>query len=742
MKPKHPLTQFAAKHQSLLLVLIGLAVLIGAFVAATKSNMANIQSTLSNTTSYVKEQCNHYARIQLASETKSLMRMTESCKQIVHQLAESNTAADETALQRCAENTYVSGVLLLDPQGEILAQYHAEGQAPADLADYLASPALRDTVSYPEKRYAARFYCEDGSEVDLTAARRQDQAGLVVAYYHTTVEYLDSFSLSITSMLSGYDQENNGIIVVSNGSDIIASNDPTLIGSSTDDLEILRKIKAEGISDKLVQAKQGDGTFARYLGLMERGRDCYVYAFLTEQTVFRSTPRTMVYALVAYLILLAVTNAVRWRTAQVYHDEQIQAQIKHANNLREKNEQLIRAVDQADRANAAKTSFLSHMSHDIRTPLNGILGLLQIDAAHPDDTALLSANREKMRVAADHLLALINDILEMSQLESGEIVLAREPLDLETLTSDVFTIIEQRAAESGITMVRDERSDPMELPYVYGSPLHLRQILLNIYTNCIKYNRVGGRITTRFQCLGRKNQVVTYRWTISDTGIGMSEAFLEHIFDPFSQENVADRKGTGLGMTIVQNLVEKMHGTIEISSTEGVGSTFVITLPFAVSEQAAPPPPDPTASLRGLHLLLADDNELNAEIVCISLSDEGATLTIVSDGQEAVEAFQSHPAGTFDAILMDIMMPVMDGLTATKTIRAMDRPDAKTIPILAMTANAFEEDAQRCFAAGMNAHLPKPLQIDKVKQTILVQTNHDPRADPTPSQKEDVPNDR
>lgn len=401
-------------------------------------------------------------------------------------------------------------------------------------------------------------------------------------------------------------------------------------------------------------------------------------------------------------------------------------------------------MDQADRANAAKTSFLSHMSHDIRTPLNGILGLLQIDAAHPDDTALLSANREKMRVAADHLLALINDILEMSQLESGEIVLAREPLDLETLTSDVFTIIEQRAAESGITMVRDERSDPIELPYVYGSPLHLRQILLNIYTNCIKYNRVGGRITTRFQCLGMKNQVVTYRWTISDTGIGMSEAFLEHIFDPFSQENVADRKGTGLGMTIVQNLVEKMHGTIEISSTEGVGSTFVITLPFAVSEQAvaAPPPPDPTASLRGLHLLLADDNELNAEIVRISLSDEGATLTIVSDGQEAVEAFRTHPAGTFDAILMDIMMPVMDGLTATKAIRAMDRPDAKTIPILAMTANAFEEDAQRCFAAGMNAHLAKPLQIDKVKQTILVQTKHDPCADPTPSQKEDVPNDR
>ena len=724
MKSKHPLTQFAAKHQSLLLVLIGLAVLIGAFVAATKSNMANIQSTLSNTTSYVKEQCNHYARIQLASETKSLMRMTESCKQIVHQLAESNTAADEAALQRCAENAYVSGVLLLDPQGEILAQYHAEGQAPADLADYLASPALRDTVSYPEKRYAARFYCEDGSEVDLTAARRQDQAGLVVAYYHTTVEYMDSFSLSITSMLSGYDQENNGIIVVSNGSDIIASNDPALIGSSTDDLEILRKIKAEGISDKLVQAKQGDGTFARYLGLMERGRDCYVYAFLPEQTVFRSTPRTMVYALVAYLILLAVTNAVRWRTAQVYHDEQIQAQIKHANNLREKNEQLIRAVDQADRANAAKTSFLSHMSHDIRTPLNGILGLLQIDAAHPDDTALLSANREKMRVAADHLLALINDILEMSQLESGEIVLAREPLDLETLTSDVFTIIEQRAAESGITMVRDERSDPMELPYVYGSPLHLRQILLNIYTNCIKYNRPGGKITTLTDSLGEQDGKCTYRWTISDTGIGMSSDFVDHIFEPFTQEKQDARSyyhGTGLGMTITKELVDRMGGSIAVTSQLGVGSTFVITLPFEIApspEQTPDAHAAPDISIAGCRLLLVEDNALNAEIAQILLTDEGATVTVVTDGKQAVEIVQNNPPDTFDAVLMDVMMPVMNGIDAAKTIRSLNRPDAKTLPIIAMTANAFYEDAQKCLAAGMNAHLAKPLQIKKVKQTI------------------------
>ena len=330
MKPRHPLAQFAARHQTLLLVLIGLAVLIGSFAAAARSDIADTQSTLVNTTSYVKEQCNRYARIRLASETKSLMRMTESCKQIVHQLTESSTAADEAALQRYAETAYVSGVLLLDPQGKILTQYHAEGQAPADLAEYLSSPALLDTVSYPEKRYAVRFYCKDGSEVDLTAVCRQDQAGLVVTYYHTTVEYLDSFSLSISSMLSGYDPESNGIIVVSNGSDIAASNDPTLIGSSTDDLEILQTIKAGGRSDKLVQAKQAEGTLAHYFGLMERGRDCYVYAFLPESSVFHNTPRTVAYALIVYIIILAVINAVRWRMARLYHDEQIQAQKNYA----------------------------------------------------------------------------------------------------------------------------------------------------------------------------------------------------------------------------------------------------------------------------------------------------------------------------------------------------------------------------------------------------------------------------
>ena len=298
-------------------------------------------------------------------------------------------------------------------------------------------------------------------------------------------------------------------------------------------------------------------------------------------------------------------------------------------------------------------------------------------------------------------------------------------MDLTRLSDEILAIIGQRAAETGITLERDKRSDPIPAPWVYGSPLHLRQIFLNIYTNCIKYNKVGGSISTLFQCPERTEKTVTYRWTITDTGIGMRESFLQHIYDPFTQENADARsvyQGTGLGMAIVKGLVDQMRGSIQVSSTVGVGSTFVITLPFAVAEPVRPEDSGDAeqgrASIRGLHLLLAEDNDLNTEIARLLLEDAGAVVTAASNGQQAVELFRDAPAGTFDAILMDVMMPVMDGLTATRAIRGLDRPDAKTIPVIAMTANAFAEDVERCLAAGMNAHLAKPLDIGKVIATI------------------------
>ncbi len=391
---------------------------------------------------------------------------------------------------------------------------------------------------------------------------------------------------------------------------------------------------------------------------------------------------------------------------------------------RNRRQELKKAKEAAERANVAKTSFLSRMSHDIRTPLNGIIGLLKIDEQHADNRELVDANREKIRVSADHLQSLINDVLQMSKLENGEFNLEYEALDLNQLSRDVLTIVEMRAAEAGITLEYGKDSDEVKYPYVYGSALHLRQIFVNVYSNAIKYNHVGGRIMTHFKLLGQEGDQVRYEWQISDTGIGMKPEFLEHIFEPFAQERTDARsiyRGTGLGMTIVKSLIDRMGGTIEVTSEEGVGSTFRIELSFRIAakeELIEKKERLKEGSVEGLHLLMAEDNELNAEIAKLQLEEAGAEVTVVKDGQQAVELFEKLPAATFDAILMDIMMPVMDGLSATRAIRALEREDAGEIPIIAMTANAFEEDEKKSLEAGMNAHLSKPLKIELVVATI------------------------
>ena len=716
-------------------LLLGILIIGTVFVFATKKDMSEKEAHLSSTVKYVKEQCNRYTRIDLASETKSLMRIIQSVQQIQNKIYYESQLSptfevNEAFLEKCARDSYVTGIVLLDKNGAVQMQYQADDLATEEVGEYLDADVLLSTETIPEKTYSARIACKDGSYIDLAAVGRRAESGIIVTYYHTSREYMDAFSLSIGSMLSGYSLEHDGTIVVSKGNDIIASNNEDLIGKSTDDLAILRRIKEKANSDKLTHARNDEDSLTRQFGLMEHGRDYYVYAYMPENEVFDSTLQNVFYSVILYLVIMGVIHTVRWKTAQRYREDQLRIQKEYTESLQEKNELLHQAVDQADRANAAKTSFLSRMSHDIRTPLNGIIGLLEIDQAHPDNLELHRSNQKKMLVSANHLLSLINDILQMSKLESGEVTLSHEPMDLNQLSEDILIIVEQRAAEAGITLEHDENSDRVVHNFVYGSPLHLRQIFLNIYSNCIKYNKVGGKVETSCNCLGVKDGVVTYRWTIRDTGIGMNSEFLKHIFDPFAQERSDARSvynGTGLGMSIVKSLIDHMNGTIKITSEEGVGSIFVITIPFELADDAVMPKQQteklPGAeteerNIRGRHLLIAEDNELNAEIAQTLLEDEGAAVTIVHNGQQAIDTFEGNPPGTFDAILMDVMMPVIDGLSATRGIRTLDREDAKTIPIIAMTANAFDEDIKKCIEAGMNAHLSKPLEMDKVIETI------------------------
>ena len=708
----------------LLEILAGLGLLTATFFLSSRADMVTTEKYLYSIVEYMKAQCNASNLRDLASEAKSLLRVSESAAMIREWMAETGQV-DPEFLEDCAQRCFLDGVLLLDESGAVTAQNAFAPLGTDDLLTQLDMASVLDTLTFQEKVYTLRIDGADGSHTDLAATGRKNVPGIILVYYHTSGQYAQTFNNAIYALVNGYNVEENGTIVISSANHIVASNNPSLIGADINNIPVLAHIMERGTGNHLIHARDSQRPFGNDFGLMDKSQNYYIYAYMTERGVFSTTPRNLLFALFLYLSLLAALHMLQWRMTQSYRQKQLEEQEKYTQLLQEKNTQLQEAVAQAEKANAAKSSFLSRMSHDIRTPLNGIIGLLEIDAAHPDNRVQVDQDREKMRVSADHLLSLLNDVLQMSKLESGEITLAHERIDLNHLSTEVLTIISQRAAESGITLAFDKRSDPVCTPWVYGSPLHLRQIFLNIYTNCIKYNQVGGTISTLFQLAEKDDKTVSYRWTISDTGIGMSQAFLEHIFDPFTQENADARsvyQGTGLGMAIVKGLVDRMHGTIEVSSTLDVGSTFVITIPFEIAQAPLPDGPEKPgaerADIHGLRLMLVEDNELNAEIARLLLEDAGAAVTTVENGRQALELFQKNSPGTFDMILMDVMMPVMDGLTSTKAIRSLERPDAKTIPIIAMTANAFAEDAEKCLAAGMNAHLAKPLEIGRVIATI------------------------
>lgn len=387
--------------------------------------------------------------------------------------------------------------------------------------------------------------------------------------------------------------------------------------------------------------------------------------------------------------------------------------------------QLEEALEKANKANAAKSEFLSRMSHDIRTPLNGIIGLMDISDANKDDSRILDENRRKARVAANHLLSLVNDILNMSKLEDGRVELAHEAFDIRMLADEILTITQMRADEAGIKLEHENCSEKIEHPYVYGSPLHVRQIFVNILSNAIKYNSKGGSIITRIEEGRCENGRVWFTCRVADTGIGMSPEFVKHMFDPFSQEKVDARsvyQGSGLGMSIARSLVEKMGGTINVTSEQGVGTEFEVSIPFEIASSAEihyDDKADGPASIKGVRILIAEDNDLNREIAEELLREKGAIVTSVKNGQEAVDIFAQSGVGTFDVILMDVMMPVLDGVEAAKRIRMLPGEEALKIPIIALTANAFFDDVNRCREAGMNAHLAKPLDIDRLVQTIV-----------------------
>ena len=665
---------------------------------------------------YVKVQCSTYTHYNESSESKSLLRTIESARQMstnIYMEIENGGQLSKDFLKENQQTLWVDGIIILDKEGKTDCEYSTDESLTNEITEYLQKGIIMDFAGYEERSYSERFTKEDGSYIDIAACARKDAPGIVAIYYYTSPEFARNYTLTIQGLLNGYSVQKDGTIIIADDGIVVASNDESLLGQNTTGNEVVQEMKKHTDSQHIYHLKnEGTGCY----GIMLKQRDYYIYAYLPDTEVFHNLPLSVASVIFLYFLLFSTFWFWAYRTNLMHQ------KIEQEKDEKYKAELLI-AAKKAEAANEAKTEFLQRMSHDIRTPLNGICGFVNMADHYADDIKKQTEYRTKVKEASNLLLELVNDVLDMSKLESGEIVLEEIPFNLSSIFKEVFVVIEQMASEQNI-QIEWEKKEIIHRDFI-GSPGYVKRVMMNILSNAVKYNRENGHIyISCMEIPSKQPEMTTMEFVCRDTGIGMTEEFQKCVFEPFAQEHTGSRTkfaGTGLGMSIAKNLIEKMGGSISFESKEGAGTTFVIQVPFKIDPDADKREEQRDVSeksIKGLHILLAEDNELNMEIAEFVLQNVGADVTKAWNGQEAVELFRKSEQGGFDIILMDIMMPVMNGYEATKMIRSLDREDAKTIPIIAMTANAFTEDRLKAKEAGMNEHIVKPLDVELLIKVI------------------------
>ena len=696
--------------------LLGICVTVVSLFCFFYLEKAEAEKRMVEIVNYVKVQCSTYTHYNESSESKSLLRAIESARQMSTNIEMETGNGGQLRQQFLKENLqtlWVDGILVMDKDGKTDCEYSMDESLTEEITEYLQKDIIMDFAGYEERSYSERINREDGSRIDIAACARKDAPGIVAIYYYTSPEFIRNYTLTIQNLLSGYSTQKDGTIIVGDKGTVIASNDESLLGQNTADNEVVQAMKNHTDSQHIFHLKnEGTGCY----GIMLKQRDYYIYAYLPDTEVFHNLPLSVTGVIFLYFLIFSIFLFWGYRTNQAHQKQELEKEEKY------KSELLI-AAKKAEAANRAKTEFLQRMSHDIRTPINGICGMVDIADHYADDVEKQSEYREKVKSASHLLLEMLNDVLDMSKLESGEVMLEEIPLNLDSIFEEVLVVIGQMAAEQNIRIMWEEK----EIIHrnLIGSPSHVKRILMNILSNAVKYNKEKGDIYISCrEIVSDQPEMTTIEFTCRDTGIGMTEAFQKQIFEPFAQEHTGSRTrfaGTGLGMPITKKLVEKMGGTIAFESEEGAGTTFVIRIPFKIDpdvDKREEQKDISEKSIKGLHVLLAEDNELNMEIAEFMLRNEGVAVTKAWNGQEAVELFRKSGTGEFDVILMDIMMPVMNGYEAAKTIRSMEREDAKVIPIIAMTANAFTEDRLRAKEAGMDEHIAKPVDVELLVKVI------------------------
>ena len=678
------------------------------FAVSQHRDERDCQERLATTFEFFKTQTSAYSKYNDTAVAKSLVRASVA----VHALAKDCALdASEVELRGYAEKVWMSGISLLDPAGNLITEYTEDGVGFASLRDGLPDIASLDLVAAPDKTYVKRVELRDGSYADVALHALSAGDGVILTYRHTKAAFVQKSVLSMQTLLDGYDRNTVGTFLLVRSNVVEASNDPAMIGVDVTTNAMLKAIRAVNQSEKLTYVVDGRG--AKCYGMYTHGRDFVLYAYVPARSIYRSTLPNLAVLLILYVVVIAVIQGFRWNGEQKYKQRELAAAQAYKEALEKKNRELEIAVQQEAAANRAKRDFLFNMSHDIRTPMNAIIGYTSLAETNLTQPARVADYLRKISTASQHLLSLINDVLDMSRIESGRVVLEQKPVHLPALVQDVRDIIQSNITAAGLSFtvdlagVRDED--------VIGDPLRIQRILLNILSNAVKFTPSGGSITLRVvEKSGAPVRYGDYEFHVRDTGIGMSAEYQKHIYEQFSREEtstVSRIQGTGLGMPITKRLVEMMDGSIDLVSVQGQGTEFTVhlRLPLCGAPKAETSVEDP--DFAGMRLLVVEDNELNMEITTTVLEEAGFLVDQAENGQVALEKVATAAPGQYALVLMDIQMPVMDGYEATRRIRALPDPAKAQIPIVAMTANAFAEDRANALAAGMNDHIAKPFDI-------------------------------
>ena len=709
-----------------LYILVGVLFMAGVVLASGWKALHATEERFCQTIAFVKSQSTSFEQYNDTITAKALRRTAVS----VHQLAGDAALdlSDPHCLKQQTETLWLTGISVLRPDGTLLCEYTANGIGYAQLEDRLKKETALDVFRFPQKTYLKRVLLADGSAVDVAAHRADHEEVILLAYRCTPAKFVEGTALSVQSILDGYPEETSGTLFIVQNNQVIASNRPELIGQDTTASPPVQEIRSAGLAEKLTPTHGWNGSGC-YFGMYSHGRSFDLYAYTDEKTVFHESLTLVLTALVCYILLVSVLQMLRRRSVQEMEQQKKEQEKKYQTQLEEQNRKLEIALQHEGAANRAKREFLFNMSHDIRTPMNAIIGFTSLAATHIDNREQVLDYLKKISTSSQHLLSLINDVLDMSRIESGKVKIEEKAVHLPDLVHDVRSIIQPNVAAKRLSLFIDTMD--IEDEDIITDPLRLNQILLNILSNAIKFTPTGGMISIRIaQKNGAPKGCVCYEFRIKDNGIGMSEEFQKHIFEEFSREEsstVSGIQGTGLGMSITKNIVDLMGGTIALTSEPGKGTEFIVTLCFTRSGQKAEPKQLP--QLEGLRALVADDDTNTCLNVSTMLSKIGMRPEWTISGKEAVirTKYAVEQGDAFSVYIIDWLIPDMNGIEIVRQIRKVI---GNRCPIIILTAYDWADIEDEARAAGVTAFCEKPLFLSELRRVLAEPFRAEPASEP------------